>query len=65
MSGVAVDANDRIWVMQRPRSLTEDEAGAAQKPPHSKCCVAAPPVLVFDAEGNLLKAWGGPGPGYS
>ena len=24
----------------------------------------APPVLEFDAEGNMVKAWGGPGQGY-
>jgi DNA-binding beta-propeller fold protein YncE len=35
-----------------------------QKPPAAKCCVAAPPVLVFDGSGNLLFSWGGPGPGY-
>jgi DNA-binding beta-propeller fold protein YncE len=28
------------------------------------CCIPAPPVLVFDAAGNLLKSWGGPGQGY-
>lgn len=28
------------------------------------CCFPAPPVLVFDTEGNLLKSWGGPGPAY-
>ena len=33
-------------------------------PPRSKCCVPAPPVLEFDADGNLLRAWGGPGEGY-
>lgn len=63
-AGVAVDAQDHIWVVQRPRSLTEDERGASLQPPRSLCCVAAPPVLQFDAEGTLLQAWGGPGPGY-
>ena len=33
-------------------------------PPRSKCCVSAPPVLEFDADGNLLRSWGGPGEGY-
>jgi DNA-binding beta-propeller fold protein YncE len=28
------------------------------------CCRTAPPILEFDPEGNLVKAWGGPGEGY-
>jgi len=64
VSGIATDGHDDIWVLQRPRSLTDDEAGATQKPPHSKCCVAAPAVLKFDSTGKLLNAWGGPGQGY-
>jgi DNA-binding beta-propeller fold protein YncE len=64
VSGIAVDAEDHVWVLQRPGSLTEDEKGAALDPPPSKCCVPAPPVLEFDGEGNLLRAFGGPGKGY-
>ena len=29
VGGMAVDAQDNIWVLQRPRSLTDDEKGAA------------------------------------
>src|ERR1700704_5625055 len=61
IGGMTVDAQDHIWVLQRPRSLTKDEAGAAQSPPVSKCCVPAPPVMEFDAAGNFMKGWGGPG----
>lgn len=64
IGGLAVDARDHIWVYQRPRSLTDDERAAATDPPTAKCCRPAPPVLEFDAEGNLLGAWGGPGSGY-
>jgi DNA-binding beta-propeller fold protein YncE len=64
VAGVAVDSRDDIWIVQRPRSLSERELGAAQTPPLGNCCVAAPPVLVFDESGNLVRAWGGPGPGY-
>src|SRR5436190_1003472 len=28
------------------------------------CCKVAPPVLVYDQAGNLIKSWGGPGQGY-
>lgn len=64
VSGVAVAADDHVWVLQRPRSLSEDEAGAAAKPPQSKCCLPAPPVLEFSPDGRLLRSWGGPGAGY-
>jgi sugar lactone lactonase YvrE len=64
IGGLAVDSRDHIWVYQRPRSLTDEERGAAVEPATSKCCKPAPPVLEFDAEGNLLNAWGGPGEGY-
>ena len=64
VGGITVDCKDHIWVIHRPRSLTDDEKGAALTPPRSKCCVSAPPVLEFDADGNLLRSWGGPGEGY-
>ncbi len=63
VSGVAVDAADNVWIIQRPRSLTPDEKGAALHPPRSICCVPAPPVIEFDPAGNVLRAWGGPAPG--
>jgi DNA-binding beta-propeller fold protein YncE len=65
VGGITTDRNGHIWVLQRPRTLTNDEKGAALTPPRSKCCVPAPPVLEFDADGNLLRSWGGPGNGYT
>lgn len=64
IGGIAVDRHDHVWVLQRPRSLKDDEQGAALTPPISKCCRPAPPVLEFDQSGNLLQAWGGPGSGF-
>jgi len=64
VSGIAVDRLERIWVVHRPGTLNERELAAAQNPPAAKCCFAAPPVLVFDQSGNLLRSWGGPGRGY-
>ena len=63
-AGVAVDAQDHVWVIQRPRSLTDDEKAASLNPPRTKCCVPAPPVMEFDTDGKLIRAWGGPGQGY-
>jgi len=65
IGGITVDTtNQHVWVLQRPRTLDDSENYAAQKPPVSDCCVPAPPVLEFDADGSLVNSWGGPGPGY-
>jgi DNA-binding beta-propeller fold protein YncE len=63
--GVSVDAQDHIWIIHRAGSLERMETYAAATPPASDCCSAAPPVLEFDEEGNLIGHWGGPGPGYN
>jgi DNA-binding beta-propeller fold protein YncE len=53
VASVSIDGQDHVWVLQRPGTLSPEEKGRA-----------APPVLEFDAAGNFLQAWGGPGPGY-
>ena len=58
VGGIAVDLDDNIWLVHRPRSLNADETGLMQDPPVSVCCNAAPPVLKFDTDGNLLDSWG-------
>ena len=57
---MAVDKNDHIWIANRPRQLALAEAGAAETPPISECCVPAPSVIEFDAKGDILKSFGGP-----
>jgi len=37
---------------------------ASTNPQTAQCCAAAPPVLEFDQQGNLIGHWGGPGNGY-
>jgi DNA-binding beta-propeller fold protein YncE len=61
VAGIAVDGQDHIWVLQRPRSSTKDELGASQSPARNDCCVTTPAVLEFDTEGKLIRSWGGPG----
>ncbi|HSU87267.1 MAG TPA: hypothetical protein VLL56_00435 [Terriglobia bacterium] len=53
VSSTWIDEQDHLWVLQRPNTLSAEE-----KPK------AAPPVLEFDAQGNFIQAWGGPGAGY-
>jgi DNA-binding beta-propeller fold protein YncE len=62
--GVSVDAQDHVWIVHRAGSLEKGEQHAATNPPIAMCCMAAPPVLEFDADGTLLRHWGGPGNGY-
>src|SRR5947207_2020750 len=62
--GVSVDAADHIWIIHRAGSLEPGEVHATTTPRIAQCCAPAPPVLEFDAEGNLVGHWGGPGPGY-
>ena len=64
LAGVAVDAADNIWILQRPGTLYPWEKAAAATPPVANCCVPAPAVIQFDPSGNVLQAWGGPGKGY-
>ncbi|HXA66506.1 MAG TPA: hypothetical protein VNV82_15200 [Bryobacteraceae bacterium] len=62
--GVSVDSNDHIWIIHRGGSLEPGEQHASASPQIAQCCAAAPPVLEFDEEGNLIGHWGGPGNGY-
>src|SRR5690606_18420136 len=52
VTSVSVDRNDNVWVLHVPQSIPEDRRENA-----------APPVLQFDSEGNLLRSWGGPDDG--
>src|SRR5438067_3187834 len=66
ITGVAVDAQDHVWVAHRGAdSLEGNEKGMMANPPTSTvCCAAAPFILEFDSAGKLLAHFGGPGQGY-
>src|SRR6476469_1182397 len=53
VSSVSVDSDDHAWILQRPKTIRDDQKR-----------MAAPPVLEFDAAGNFVQGWGGPGEGY-
>ena len=59
VSGVAVDDQDHIWVVHRPRTLD-----ARQRGEEGLCCEPAPPVIEFAQDGTVLRSWGGPGEGF-
>jgi DNA-binding beta-propeller fold protein YncE len=53
VASVSIDERDHVWVLQRPGTLEPLEKNRA-----------APPLIEFDAAGNFIQAWGGPGEGY-
>jgi hypothetical protein len=61
VAGLAVDARDHVWIIQRPWSLADDEKASD---PAAPCCHAAPPVMEFDSDGAFVQGWGGLGDGY-
>src|SRR4029450_8872948 len=54
VSSFAVDAQDHIWTLHRPRTLIKPEDVPKR----------APAVMVFDGSGTYIKSWGGDGAGY-
>jgi DNA-binding beta-propeller fold protein YncE len=64
VGGIFVDSHDHIWVTSRPRTLDNNDKYAALDPPQADCCIPSPPVLEFDAAGNLIQSWGGPSKDY-
>jgi DNA-binding beta-propeller fold protein YncE len=63
--GVSIDAQDNVWIVHRgSQTLNNNEKGAELNPPIADCCRSAPPVLAFNQAGDLVRSWGGPGPGY-
>ncbi len=60
VTAVFVDAQDHVWVTHLPETLTPEEISVVQDPPLGTCCVPAPIVIEFDAQGNVVQGWGDP-----
>ena len=54
VSGVMVDPEGNAWLTTRPIRTPKPEAGK----------IVGPPLMIFDPNGNYIRGWGGPGPGY-
>ena len=53
MSSVAVDSQDHVWMIHRPRTVAAEQRANA-----------APAVLEFESSGKFIAGWGGPAAGY-
>jgi DNA-binding beta-propeller fold protein YncE len=61
--GVWVDDQDVVWIINRGSATLADNEKALELKA-GDCCMGAPPVLAYDAAGNLVRHWGGAGQGY-
>ena len=60
VTGLAVDKDDNIWVLNRPNDLTDIEVHAELTPPLADCCVRPPSMIHFDKHGNMIGSFDAP-----
>jgi len=60
ITGLAIDKNDDVWVLNRPNDLTEIEIHAELTPPLADCCVRPPSMIHFDRIGNVIGSFDAP-----
>src|SRR6201998_4341702 len=63
VTGLSVDKDDNVWVLDRPNDLTDIELEAELNPPIADCCVRPPAMIHLDKEGNVIGSFDPP-PGH-
>ena len=54
VTGLAVDKDDNVWVLNRPGDLRDLELHAELNPPTADCCVRPPSMIHIDKNGNVI-----------
>ena len=57
VTGLAVDADDNVWVLNRPNDLTSLELRGEPSPPIALCCTRPPSMIHFDRRGNVIESF--------
>jgi hypothetical protein len=60
VTGLAVDKDDNVWVLDRPNDLTSIEVEAELNPPIADCCTHPPAMIHFDKVGNVIGSFDAP-----
>src|SRR5262249_37834739 len=60
VTGLGVDKDDNVWVLNRPNDLTSIELEAELNPPIADCCVHPPAMIHFDKQGNVIGSFDAP-----
>jgi DNA-binding beta-propeller fold protein YncE len=58
LGGACIDAHDHVFVLHRQEGLAESMLAARDRFDGSEARIKAPPVMEFDAQGNLVNSWG-------
>ena len=60
VTGLAVDKDDNVWVLNRPNDLRDLELHAALNPPTADCCTRPPSMIHIDKAGNVIGSFDPP-----
>src|ERR1700730_12899604 len=60
ITGLAVDKDDNVWLLNRPNDLTDIELEAELTPPLADCCVRPPAMIHIDKNGNVIGSFDAP-----
>ena len=60
VTGLAVDKDDNVWVLNRPNDLTDIELEAELNPALADCCVRPPSMIHIDKTGNVIGSFDAP-----
>jgi DNA-binding beta-propeller fold protein YncE len=60
ITGLAVDRDDNVWVLNRPNDLTDIELHAELTPPLAECCVRPPSMIHIDKNGSVIGSFDAP-----
>ena len=60
VTGLAVDKDDNVWVLNRPNDLTDVELEAELNPPLADCCVRPPSMIHIDKNGAVIGSFDAP-----
>jgi hypothetical protein len=60
VTGLVVDKDDNVWVLNRPNDTTEAEDNASTSPPTAHCCVRPPTMIHVSKTGDVIGSFDAP-----
>jgi DNA-binding beta-propeller fold protein YncE len=60
VTGLAVDKDDNVWVLTRPKDIDATQNYLELNPPTADCCVRPPAMIHIDKDGNVIGSFNPP-----